>query len=248
MKALTIAAGFAALVASPLAAFDMDTMSDAERDAFRAGVRAYLMENPEVLLEAINVLEERQAAEQAQGDAGLVTVNAEAIFNDGYSHVGGNPDGDITIVEFLDYRCSYCKKAHPEVGQLISDDSNIRYIVKEFPILGNQSVLAARFAIAVHKVMGDEAYAKAHDELMTFRGEFTDETLSNLSETLGFETSKVIDAMSDPEVNEIIAANRALAQRLQINGTPSFIFDTRMLRGYVPLDGMMQVVAELRDQ
>ncbi len=164
MKTLTLAAAFAALIASPLAAFDMDAMTDAERDAFRAEIRAYLLDNPEVLMEAIAVLEERQASQQAQGDIDLVSVNAEAIFNDGYSWVGGNPDGDITVVEFMDYRCGYCKKAHPEVTELLGTDGNIRFIVKEFPILGDQSVLAARFAIAVKKVMGDDAYGRAHDD------------------------------------------------------------------------------------
>ncbi len=245
LKSLKLAA-LCALIATPLAAFDMSAMTDAERQSFRAEIRAYLLENPEVLLEAIGVLEAREAEEQAQNDLNLVSDNAEAIFNDGFSFVGGNPEGDITIVEFLDYRCGYCKRAHPEVKELISSDGNIRLILKEFPILGEQSVLASRFAIAVKEVQGDEAYLQTNDTLMTLRGEITEASLSDLSEELGYDTPAVFDAMNGAEVQETIQNNRALAQRLQINGTPSFIFGDQMLRGYAPLDAMREVVAELR--
>jgi len=246
MKKLLAATALAAVMTAPLAAFEINGMSDAERDAFRAEVRAYLLDNPEVLMEAIGVLEERQAAEAAAGDEELLAVNAEAIFNDGYSWVGGNPESDITVVEFLDYRCGYCKKAHPEVTELLSSDGNIRYIVKELPILGDQSVLAARFAIAVLEVQGDAAYDDIHNELMTFRGEFTEESLSALSETKGYDTPSVFKAMNSPETKRIIDENRALAQRMNINGTPSFVFENQMVRGYVPLDGMIGIVAEVR--
>ena len=247
-KKLALAGGLAALIASPLAAFDIDAMSDAERDQFRAEIRAYLMDNPEVLLEAINVLEERQAAEQAAGDDALLQVNAEDIFNDGYSWVGGNPDGDITIVEFLDYRCGYCKRAHAEVNELLTSDGNIRYIVKEFPILGEESVLASRFALAVKQVEGDDAYAEIHDTLMTMRGSYSEQALSDLSETMGYTTKAVFDAMNGAEVQAQITQNRELGQRLSINGTPSFVFENQMVRGYVPIDGMRDIVAEVRSQ
>jgi len=246
LRKFVTASALTALLATPLAAFDMNAMNDAERQTFRDEIRAYLMDNPEVLLEAISVLEERQAAEQAAGDIDLIRTNADDLFNDGYSYVGGNPDGDITVVEFLDYRCGYCKKAHPEVKELISSDGNIRIITKEYPILGDQSVLASRFAIAVLAVQGDAAYAATNDALMTMRGAITEESLSNLSEQSGYDTPAVFAAMNSDETKAIIDENRALAQRLQINGTPSFVFETEMLRGYVPLDGMKQVVAQLR--
>jgi len=240
--AIALTIGFA----MPGAAFDIGAMTDAERQEFRAQIRDYLMENPEVLLEAIAVLEARQAAEQAAGDGDLIAANAEAIFNDGHSFVGGNPDGDITIVEFLDYRCGFCKRAHPEVKELLSSDGNIRYIVKEFPILGDQSVLASRFAIAVQMVEGETAYAKVNSTLMTFRGNISEESLSNMAAEMGFDAAEVFEIMNGDAVKTAIESNRALAQRLQINGTPSFVFENQMLRGYVPLDGMRQVVDEIR--
>lgn len=240
------AAALSAVLATPLAAQQTPTMSDAERAAFRAEVRAYLMENPEVLLEAIQVLESRQAAEQAAGDVSLVQQNAQDIFNDGYSFVGGNPDGDITMVEFLDYRCGYCKRAHPEVAELLSSDGNIRYIVKEFPILGEASVLASRFAMAVKEVQGDAAYYETHNTLMTMRSNITESVLSDLSEKSGYDTPAVMAAMDGEAITAAIDKNRALAQRLRINGTPSFVFESQMLRGYVPLEAMRDVVAQVR--
>ncbi len=142
-------AGLLALVSWPAAALDLNAMTDEERQLFRAEVRAYLLDNPEVLIEAISVLEARQQQAQINGDLALVAQYSEAIFNDGYSFVGGNPDGDITIVEFLDYRCGFCKRAFPEVTELIASDGNIRFVIKEYPILGEQSTLASRFALSV---------------------------------------------------------------------------------------------------
>ena len=143
------------MLSAPALAFDMEAMSDSERTAFRAEIRAYLLDNPEVIMEAVAALEEAQNQAQAQSDIALVQANAADIFDDGYSWVGGNPDGDITLVEFLDYRCGYCRRAHGEVAQLLESDGNIRLIVKELPILGEQSLLASRFAIAAKQVAGD---------------------------------------------------------------------------------------------
>ena len=122
------------LVTSPVQALDLNAMTDAEKAEFGTQVREYLLENPEVIIEAINILEQRNAAVEAQQDKELVAANADELFNDGYSWVGGNPDGDITLVEFMDYRCGYCRRAVPEVASLLAEDGNIRLIIKEFPI------------------------------------------------------------------------------------------------------------------
>ncbi len=223
-------------------------MSQAERDEFRAEVRSYLLENPEVLMEAIGVLEAREAAQAAVGDSQLVADNAAALFDDGVSYVGGNPDGDVTVVEFLDYRCGYCKRAHPEVAELLARDGDIRLIVKEFPILGEQSLLASRFAIATRNVAGDAAYSRMTDALMAMRGDVTEDSLLSLADEQELDGAAILLAMAEPEVEEVIAANRELAQRLKINGTPSFVFGDQMVRGYVPLDAMQQLVATVRKE
>lgn len=225
---------------------DFSAMSDAEREAFRAEVRAYLLENPEVIFEAARVYEDKQAEAQAQADDSLVQVNAEAIFDDGFSWVGGNPEGDITVVEFMDYRCGYCRKAFEEVNELVESDGNIRFVVKEFPILGPDSVASSRFAIATRHVAGDEAYHQVHDALMSFKGTPDEVSLARLGESLGLDAQPILAAMDSDRVNDELNAVHQLAQRLQINGTPTFIMGEQMVRGYVPLAGMRQIVEDAR--
>jgi len=240
--ALVLSAG----LCGPSAAFDLSAMTEAERAAFGAEVRAYLLEHPEVLVEAINTLEARQADQQANADATLVQTNAKDLFEDGTSWVGGNPDGDVTLVEFMDYRCGYCRKAFSEVEELVNSDGNIRFVLKEFPILGDESMLAARFAIAVQQVAGAEAYKSSHDALMELRGDLTPAVLEHLAGQLGLDTAAVMARMDSPEVAAVIRANHALAERLQISGTPTFVLEGQMVRGYVPLDDMRQLVSEER--
>ena len=234
------------LLALPAAALDLDQMTDEERALFRSEVRAYLMDNPEVIMEAVQVLEQRQADSQAQADLDLVAANAEALFNDGFSWVGGNPDGDITLVEFLDYRCGYCKRAHAEVATLLEADGEIRWIVKEFPILGEQSLLASRFAIATRLVAGDVAYAQVHDALMTFNGDISEPVLRRISDGFAFDTDAIMARMDDDAITEEIRQTRALAQRLQISGTPSFVVEDELLRGFLPADQMEIIIADKR--
>ncbi|WP_343082043.1 DsbA family protein [Ostreiculturibacter nitratireducens] len=242
------ALGLAALLlATPALAFDPAAMSESEREAFRAEVRAYLLENPEVLMEAISALEAKQAEAQIAEDANLILANAADIYDDGWSWVGGNPEGNITIVEFVDYRCGYCRKAHPDVQALVDGDDDIRYVIKEFPILGDQSVIASRFAIATLRVAGEDAYKKVHDGFYEdFRGDVTVDTLSAFAEDLGLDTDAILAAMDAPEVTKIIEENHLLAQRLKISGTPTFVLGDQMVRGYVPLDAMQSIVAEVR--
>lgn len=238
----------ALLLGTQATAVELDAMTDAERAAFRAEIRSYLLENPEVLMEAIGVLEQREQAAKANNDVAMAQNNAALLFDDGHSFVGGNPDGDITIVEFMDYRCGYCKKAHPDVASLITADGNIRYIIKEFPILGEASELASRFAIAVKIVGGEAAYKVAHDTLMEFRGEMTNDSLGRLATSLGLSAADITVTMNSAEVNQIINDNRLLGQALQITGTPTFVVQDQMLRGYVPQAQMAQIIARVREK
>lgn len=243
---LRLALSLVVALTTPAAALELDAMTEAEREAFRAEVRAYLLDNPEVLQEAIAVLQSREQQAQLANDTAMAQANADALFNDGYSFVGGNPGGDVTVVEFVDYRCGFCKRAFPEVEALLSADPNIRYVVKEFPILGEQSVMAARFAIATQIVAGDEAYHQVHDTLMEYRGDINTVSLTRLGNTLGLDTAAITARMDDEAVSEVIAQNRALAEQLQISGTPTFVFEDQMVRGYIELAQMEEIIAELR--
>ncbi|MCG3267485.1 DsbA family protein [Yoonia sp. I 8.24] len=245
---LRYALPFLFALTSPVAALELEAMTDAERAAFRAEVRAYLLEDPEVLQEAIGVLLERERLAEIANDQLLAVTYADELFNDRHSYVGGNPAGDITIVEFMDYRCGYCKRAYTEVEALLAADANIRFIVKEYPILGEQSVLASRFAVATQLVAGDDAYKAVHDTLMEFRGDITQASMTRLAEILELDAEAIIAQMDSSEVTNIIAANRALGDQMEISGTPTFVIEDQMLRGYVPADAMVAIIAELREE
>lgn len=222
------------------------TMTDAERKALRDEMRAYLLDHPEVLIEAMDVLQQREEDAALVRDTQFITTNSALIFANPNDWVGGNPNGDITLVEFMDYRCGYCRKAYDEVDALIKTDGNIRFVVKEFPILGEASMLSAQFAIALRQLHGDEAYGRAHDALMTLRGEPTPETLARLATELGLEPQPILDRMAAPEVQAVIAENYALAEQMDITGTPAFVLKDMVMRGYAPLETMQDFVKDAR--
>jgi protein-disulfide isomerase len=198
-------------------------------------------------MDAVAVLEQQTAANQENADLKLVADNSAAIFDDGYSWVGGNPEGDVTVVEFLDYRCGYCRKAYDDVKQLVEGDDNIRFIVKEFPILGQASLDSSRFAVATKLAAGDEAYEDMHDALMAYKGPTDVDALSRLAEGLGLDGDAIVAKLDTAEVDDAIRQTHELAQTLQINGTPTFVFGDQMIRGYVPLNAMEQIVSDQRD-
>lgn len=243
LAGLVLALGLGATSAP---AFELGAMSDAERQAFGAEVRSYLMENPEVLMEAIGVLEQRQEVAKAEIDRTLVSELSEEIFNDGRSWSGGNPDGDVTLVEFIDYRCGYCRRAHDDVAELVSGDGNIRFVIKEFPILGEDSLASSRFAIATRRVAGPDAYKRANDALIKLPGAVNSAALQRLARNLDLDVDKIMAEMDSDAVSEELQANRALAQKLEISGTPTFVIQDEVVRGYIPLDSMQEMVEIIR--
>jgi protein-disulfide isomerase len=247
MRSLKIATLLATL-ALPAFATDLQNLSDAERAIFRDEVRAYLMENPEVMLEAMQGLRDRESQSEAKADEQLLVDMQDEIFQDGVSFVGGNPDGDVTIVEFLDYRCGYCRKAHADMAQLLKIDGNIRWVVKEFPILGPDSDAASKLAVATLKHYGNDAYYRLHDVLMTFNGPVNDSTYAAIALKAGFELEPLLDLVKSNDVSDHIERMHILGQTLKISGTPAFVIEDTILRGYLPLADMQQIVAEVRSK
>lgn len=225
---------------------DLTALSPDQRSALRSEIRAYLLESPEVLMEAIQVLDARQKQQKAQDELSLVADNKDAIFNDGISWVGGNPDGDVTLVEFQDYRCTYCRRAHDEVHAMVKNDGNIRLIVKEFPILGEQSLVSSQLAIATLHVAGPDAYIKLANFLIKFNGNLTEKTMTGILGKLGLEPAPILAAMKDSSVSSHIGSVHDLALKLQVSGTPTFILGQKILRGYVPQATMIEMVKAVR--
>jgi len=233
---------------TPVAALDLSAMSDDEKEAFGLAVRDYLMENPEIIVEVIQILEAKRVADEAQSDRDMAAAYAEALFNDGYSHVSGNLDGDIRIVEFIDYRCGYCRKAHPEVKEMVAEDGGVSIVYKEYPILGEQSVIATRVAIATRNLYGGEVYEDMQDALMAFTGNLTETSIRRLSEALELDADEILSTMTTDAISDEINLNRALGNQLAITGTPTFVVEQEMLRGYVPKDQFANLVQLIRHQ
>lgn len=240
----TALAALAALLLAPAAG--AQEFSPEQKAEIDARIRAYILENPEILVEAMDVLESRREAQQEERDAALVASLAADLFDDGYSHVAGNPDGDVTVVEFSDYRCAYCKKAHDGVRALLEADPNIRLVTKEFPILGPESTYAARAAMASMSQGGD-LYWAFNDELMRHRGEMNEGAVMAIARKVGLDPDLLATDMENPDIARNIQSTYALARRLEINGTPAFVIGQKVIRGYVPFDTLRELVERARE-
>jgi len=238
---------FIFLLANQSFALDLSKMNAAERALLQEEIRLYLLENPEIIMEAVEVLRKKEQQAAIQSDFELVKKHEKAIFEDGFSFIGGNLNGDITLVEFVDYRCGYCKKAHNEVEKLLSTDGNIRFVIKEFPILGDDSLVLSKFALAVKVVHGDEIYKLVHDILIKMKAPPSDKAFDQIISNLNLDAKLVESAMESNEVNGMIAYTRTLAERLKISGTPTFVMNDELIRGYVPFDALISIVDNKRN-
>ena len=223
-------------------AMDINNLTNADRKVLQKEIRRYILENPDIIFEAADIVRKREAALEVQEDEELIQSNFNEIFYDNYSYVGGNPDGDITIVEFVDYKCGYCRKAAELVRELIAKDDNIRFVVKEFPILGEASLVSSKFAIAVKNIGGPEKYKVAHDILLALTAEPTEIYLRRIAKELELNPEELFEAMQSDLVAQEIDQTRELAQKLQISGTPTFILGDQFLRGFVPLEILKKAI------
>ena len=223
-------------------AMDINNLTNADRKVLQKEIRRYILENPDIIFEAADIVRKREAALEVQEDEELIQSNFNEIFYDNYSYVGGNPDGDITIVEFVDYKCGYCRKAAELVRELIAKDDNIRFVVKEFPILGEASLVSSKFAIAVKNIGGPEKYKVVHDILLALAAEPTEIYLRRIAKELELNPEELFEAMQSDLVTQEIDQTGELAQKLQISGTPTFILGDQFLRGFVPLEILSKAI------
>ena len=227
-------------------AMDINNLTNADRKVLQKEIRRYILENPDIIFEAADIVRKREAALEVQEDEELIQSNFNEIFYDNYSYVGGNPDGDITIVEFVDYKCGYCRKAAELVRELIAKDDNIRFVVKEFPILGEASLVSSKFAIAVKNIGGPEKYKVVHDILLALAAEPTEIYLRRIAKELELNPEELFEAMQSDLVAQEIDQTGELAQKLQISGTPTFILGDQFLRGFVPLEILSKAIQSER--
>lgn len=210
-----------------------------DRAAIEAIVLEVIKDNPQVVLESVNQFLQKQQQERQNVS---LEEHAGRLFK-GNSPVGGNPDGDVTVVEFFDYRCGYCKRAWETVDRLIREDKNLRIVFKEFPILGPESETASRWALAADK---QGKYLEFHDELMKHRGAYDDKSLSSIAEKLGLNAGRMRQDAQSADVSNAIQLNRSLANDLGITGTPGFIVDDQLISGAIPYESMVETIAKKR--
>jgi protein-disulfide isomerase len=213
-----------------------------EADVKRLALEA-ILENPEIVLEAVQILQDRDAEAQARAAAAMIAEMRDVLSRDPNAPVLGNPDGDVTMVEFFDYNCSYCKRAFEDVKTLLEADGNIRFVSREWPILGEGSVAAARAALAARE---QGRYEDMHNALMSDRSRKDEAAVLRIAEGLGLDVERLRADMTSDAVNDHIALSMQLAEALGFNGTPAFVIGDEPVPGAVPLAALQQAVAEAR--
>ncbi len=206
-------------------------------------IRSYLMEHPEIIEDMSKLLEQKQKAAQAQAATEFLTKNAKDVFRSPSDLVLGNPKGSVTIVEFFDYNCGWCKKGFPGVMGLLKSDKDLRLVLKEFPVLSDDSVYASRAVIASAK-QGKQQ--NMHLALLPFEGHVTREIVEQVAKDNKLDLAKLNADMAAPEVDAEIARTHQIAQSLGINGTPSFVIGDQLIPGYVPPEDLAATVASVR--
>jgi len=221
--------------------------SDAQRGEIEKIVREYLLQHPEVLQEAMTELEKRQAADEAAKNQAAVKDNAETIFNSPRQVVIGNPQGDVTFVEFFDYNCGYCKRAMDDMFAMMKADPKLKIVLKEFPVLGPGSVEAARVAVAVR--MQDKTgkkYTEFHQKLMAGRGQADKARAVAVAKEIGLDMARLEKDLTSDEVKTTLEESLKLAEKLGLNGTPSYVIGSNVVVGAVGLDKLKESVSTAR--
>jgi protein-disulfide isomerase len=237
---LTVAA-LAALAALPARA--ADPLTPAQKEAVERVIHDYLLEHPEVMVEALRNAEVKLKEKKEENAKQAIVQRRSELLSDATAPIAGNPQGDVTIVEFFDYRCPYCKQVEPHLEALLKEDPKLRIVYKEFPVLGPESVYAARMALAARK---QGKYAAFHEAMMAAKGKITEETILMVAHSVGIDVARAKTDMTAPDIQEIIKRNYALADALDIQGTPAFIVGDTLVPGATDLDNLRRLIAEAR--
>lgn len=236
-----------ALLASDVAppAAPADGLDESQIVAVRDLIRDHLLANPEIIRDAINELQRKEAEAALAAQATMIADDKDRIFASSHQVVLGNPDGDVTLVEFFDYNCGYCKRAHADMKKLIDEDGNLRIVLKEFPVLGDGSVEAAHVSIAVRIAAPDMA-ADFHDALILDRGQVNGTRALAVAEDMGLDMAKIQEAMESEEVKATIEESYDLAEKLSLTGTPSYVTAKEVIVGAVGYDTLKAKIDDAR--
>ena len=227
------------------AAGNATSLDPKQTEAIQELVREYLLQNPEVIVEALEIYQQRQRLAEAERQHAALLAAQESLKNDPASPVLGNPDGDITVVEFFDYRCPYCRQVAGALQELVAEDPNIRLVMKEYPILSEESVNAARAALAAVR---QDGYERFHFALMERGGSMTQAEVTRVARSVGLDVEQLLRDMRSPEIEAALRRNYALAESIGVTGTPAMVIGTTLVPGAVDLNRLRALVAEARAQ
>ncbi|NKB44388.1 MAG: thioredoxin domain-containing protein [Alphaproteobacteria bacterium] len=222
---------------------DDEDFSTSETQQIKGLVREYILENPEIIAEAITLLQARQETAKNERQQATLQQLQPALRNPPENTVIGNPDGDVTVVEFFDYNCGYCKSMFETVLDTLQVDKELRLVLIEFPILGPNSVTASKAALASRN---QDMYGPFHQALLTHRGGLNEATIMTLARGVGLDVNQLQADMKDSDIDKIIERNRALAQQLEINGTPAFVVGDALVPGAVSAEQFSQLIEQAR--
>jgi protein-disulfide isomerase len=214
------------------------------QDQLDQRIHDYILAHPEVLMEALQKLEERQREAEAADARQVLKARADDIFHNKQSPVGGNADGDVTLVEFFDYNCPYCRQVEPIMEQALADDPKLRVVYKEFPILGPDSVFAAKAALAAER---QGKYLAFHKALYEAKTRVTEPVVLKIAAETGIDVERMQNDMRQPEIQALIDHNMGLAQALRITGTPGFVVGDQIFPGATNLATMKKLIEQARN-
>lgn len=230
-------------LAGPVAA---QTFSAPQKAEIGTIVREYLLKNPEVLQEAINELQRRTAEAEKTAQTAAIKETGETLLRSPHGAVVGNPQGDVTLVEFFDYNCGYCKQALADIQALVKADPKLRVVLKDLPVLGPDSMDASRMALAVKQQVSAEKLFEYHSRLLATRGRVGSERALALAKDMGLDIPRLQKDLTGPVVSAAVDENRQLAERLGITGTPAFIIGEEVVPGAVGQALLKQAIAGVR--
>ncbi len=237
LPVLALLAGLAA------PAHAQDAFTPAQREAIQRMVIETLRAKPELVLEAIEAIEAKREAETRARASAALSEKKRELYDDAEAPVAGNPKGDLTIIEFFDYRCPYCKQMHAPMKALLAADGQIRVVRKDLPILGPASVVASHAALAAR---AQGKYPAFHDAMMEFRGQLDEAGVFRIAGEAGLDVARLRRDMEAPAVRGLLQRNAALAQTLAITGTPAFVIGDALVPGAIDAETMKKLVAETR--
>lgn len=220
-----------------------EPFSDAQELSIENIARGVILKNPEIVMQAAQAFQEQQQAERANKSADAVKKNNAQLLENPSDPTAGSKNGDVTLVEFFDYNCGYCKKAHEPLTELLRTDKAVRVVFKEYPILSESSQLAAKAALAAHK---QGKYLLMHNALMEYKGSVTLDSIKQMATASGINVDRMLAEMDSADTAAVLSANLELGKSIGATGTPTFVIAEKVVPGAMGLEEMRALVSEAR--